>query len=512
MKQLLLFIATTTFNTIGYGQEVLRVQHGATFTVQTGATVTVMGDVNLENGSILANNGTITVKRNGTSGTGDWLDNAVTGYNYGTGTVVFNSTGIQNINSKGIFERIEVNNAGLQLASDISTNKWYLVNGKINTGPFHAIALNATALAIEADAANTNFANSWINGNLRRYITPATVNNYRFPVGTSTQSNELEMDNLTANALNNVTYMDAFFAPKAGTDAGLMLTESGTMYTSIHAAGVWHLVPDAVPSAGRYDLKVYVNGFAGLSNNQFAILRRQEGSVNGADWSVPPGSTLNPNGGAGRLATDGYARRNNLSTFSEFGIGLLNAPLPVTLTSFDAARLNKLRVKLTWETASEQNNKGFDVERRLEHETFFTVKGFVPSLATDGNSNAPLHYLFNDANGYGGISYYRLKQTDLDGRAHYTLIKAVRGEGTTEVSVMIWPNPNTGQFSIRIDGANGAKEAQLVDMNGRVVRKIPVQNQRQVNVDHLSVGTYFLSIPNAFGEGQHFTEKVMVVR
>jgi hypothetical protein len=512
MKKLLLFITILTCSFAGYAQEVLRVQNGAVLTVQNGAAMVVQGDVNLENGSTLSNNGTITITRNGAGGTGNWFDNAVTGYNYGTGTFIFNSTGNQTINSKGIFERIEVNSGGVDLASDINTNKWYLVNGKVNTGAFRAIALSTSALAIEPDPTNPNFGNGWINGNIRRYISPASVNNYRFPTGNSTQSNPVEMDNLTANALNNVTYMDAFFAPKAGSDAGLVVTESGTLYMSIHNGGVWHLVPNATPTAGRYNLKAYFNGFAGLSDNQFSILRRPEGSVNGADWAVPAGSSLYPNGGLGRKVSDGYAQRNNLSTFSEFGLGLTNAPLPVTLVAFDANRFNKTRVKLTWETASEQNNKGFEVERRLDNETSFSVKGFVASLAPAGNSATPLDYIYNDANGYGGISYYRLKQTDLDGRSHYSLIKAVRGEGTTEVSVMIWPNPNAGQFSIRIDGANSAKEAQILDMNGKLVQKMLIQNQKQVNINHLSVGTYILSIPNAFGEGQHFSEKVMVVR
>ncbi len=52
-----------------------------------------------------------------------------------------------------------------------------------------------------------------------------------------------ELGNLTADALNNVTYIDASFAPKAGTDAGLMLTEQGSAYISIHNGGIWHLTP-----------------------------------------------------------------------------------------------------------------------------------------------------------------------------------------------------------------------------------------------------------------------------
>ncbi|WP_315818063.1 hypothetical protein [Paraflavitalea speifideaquila] len=167
-------------------------------------------------------------------------------------------------------------------------------------------------MAIEPDPANTGFINGWFDGALRRYISPATINNYLFPIGNATQPSLAEMDNLTANPLNNITYIDAFFAPKAGTDAGLMATEQGSTYISIHNGGIWHLAPNTPPASGKYNLKLYLNAFGGLANNQFTILRRPEGSTNGADWSVPAGSNVNANGGPGRLAADGYALRNNL--------------------------------------------------------------------------------------------------------------------------------------------------------------------------------------------------------
>jgi hypothetical protein len=203
-------------------------------------------------------------------------------------------------------------------------------------------------------------------------------------------------------------YRHAFFAPKFGSDVGLVVTEGSSVYTGIHNGGIWHLNPDAAPGGGRLNLKLYFNGFTGLSDNTFTILHRTEGSSNAGDWMVPTGSSVNPKGGVGRKVSDGFAQRNNISTFSEFGLGILPAALPVTLTRFDANRLNKVKVNLTWETATEQNNKGFYVERRMDNENVFTSKDFVASLAPDGNSMNPVGYRYIDANGHGGISYYRL--------------------------------------------------------------------------------------------------------
>lgn len=485
------------------------VQSGAVLHVQNGAQVTAQGNITLANGSTLTNHGII--RMGNTSGlTADLTDNTASGYNYGGGSFVFTSTFDQVINTPNSFERIDMDGSSLTFSSNIVSNKWYLVKGVVHTGAFTAITPSTAQLAIEAGAGNTNFTNGWFDGRLRRYVSPAAVNSYQFPVGNITQPNVAELNNLTADALNNVTYIDAYFGPKAGTDAGIIVTEQGSAYIGVHNAGVWHLIPDAVPSSGKYQLRLYTNGFTGLDNNQFTILRRPEGSTSGADWSVPAGSTVNANGGAGRMAADGYALRNNLGGFSEFGIGLLATALPVKLTNFAVRRTTTHLVQVSWQTQTEQNNKGFEVECRADIETQFALKGTVPSKALHGNSTLSIDYSFTDANAYSGISYYRLKQIDLDGRAYYSLIKAVKGE--TSVNVLIWPNPNEGQFSIRLEGINDQREAQIININGRMVQKLTIKGSQPVNIRNLAPGTYVLSIPDAFGKGAHFKEKVMVVR
>lgn len=496
---------------IAHAQEVLRMQNAATLTIQTNAEVTIYGDVVLNNGSTLTNNGTIRTRRNG-SGTANWTDNTVTPYNHGTGRFIFNSTAVQNIISNNIFERIEMNGAGLSLASNISANKWYLIAGAISTGSFRAIALSNAQLAVEADAANPNFTNSWFNGNLRRYVNAAGVNNYLFPVGNATRVNVAEMDDLTATPLAGLSYVDALFGPKPGSDAGLAVSENGTSYVSVNSGGVWYLTPDATPSSGRYDLKLFFNGFTGLLDNRFAILARAQASSNAADWMVPPGSVLPPNGSPGRMVADGFARRNDIGSFGQFGIGELFAALPVTLANFDAVRLSRLKVKLEWQTTTEVNNKGFEIERRLENENSFTTLGFTTSKGADGNSTSKLDYTMTDPNGYGGVSYYRLKQIDKDGRGFYSLIKAVKGMGQTSVSILLWPNPSRGQFSIRLDGATDVKDAFITDASGKTMRRLKLRNNQQVNIQGLPAGSYIITVINAFGNGDDFREKVIVVK
>ena len=502
------FIYTGVFLLIGLsGYAQIHIQSGASLFIEPGASVTVEGNASLMDGSTLINNGIVTAGN--TSGLpANWVDQTVSSYHYGNGRFIFNATGNQSLSSSNTFEYIEMNGFGLTLGSNIGAHKWHLTNGIIHTGSFRATATSTEQSAMEPDATNVDFVNSWINGTVRRFISPAIVNNYIFPIGNADRSSPAEMDNLTTEPLN-VSFIDAFFTPKTGTDAGLVVTEQGSTYISINEGGIWHLAPDGEPSAGKYNLKLYFNGFTDLADNRFAILRRPEGSAQAADWSVPVGSSVNPNGGEGRMVADRYALRNNLSGFSEFGIGLVSTPLPIKLTVFNAKRETSMQVLLTWETETEQNNRGFEIERRLDFETEFTPRGFVNSRALNGNSSDVLHYAYPDENDYSNITYYRLRQLDIDGRASYSAIKAVKGVYSVDVS--IFPNPSKGQFSILLKGARSQKEAFIMDISGKIVRKLFIPGNRQLNVSNLNAGTYVLIIPNAFGEGADFREKIIVV-
>jgi hypothetical protein len=507
-----LLISTAIMNN-AVAQNVMKVQSGAVITVQNGAELNIQGGINFDDGSILNNAGIIRLVQNGANGAADWIDNTVTAYHYGTGKVILNGTGGHLISSKNTFQQIDVDAGGnATLGSDILANKWYLKTGKVITSSFKAIALGAAQLSVEADPSNINFASSWFNGNLRRFITPATVNTYTFPVGDAAKVNRAVMENLTATSLTNLNYIDASFGPKPGNDVGLIASENGQYYISVNNGGVWYLTPDAVPSAGKYDLLLYFNGFSGLSDNMFTILRRPDASSAAVDWVVPAATNVPSSNLPGRTVSSGFARRNNIGTFSQFGLGQLSSPLPVTLMDFDARRLSKLKVQVNWQTLFEQNNHGFEVERRLDGESVFTTIGFVLSKAENGNSNRQIDYTFTDANGYAGISYYRLKQVDKDARFTYTHIKAVKGMGETQVSVMLFPNPNKGQFTIRLDGVNRSFDGVIMDVNGKIVKQVRLSNNNNIDISGLTAGTYLISIPDVFGPGESFTEKVLVIK
>jgi len=512
-KKTLLFLIAVLLSANLQAQEVLRVQNGAVMSIQNGTSLTITGGMMLEKGSTVANSGKISLLRNSVAGEADWVDSTEDPYEYGSGTVAFNSIGSHVILSVNTFQRIEMDAGGLQLAGDIKASQWYLIKGRISTGNFRAIALSSSDSAVKADARNENFVHSWFDGRLRRSFNSNSATTFFFPLGDPQKANLAVLDNLKTAPLNNISFIDASFGARPGTDDGLVVKENGTAFTMVNGAGVWYITPDKEPTQGRYDLLLYLDGFTGLEDNSFSILRRPDSSTAAADWEVPEASMLSEPAKPGRTVAGGYARRNNISSFSQYGIGMASAPLPVTLIDFKAYRINKAEVGLLWQTKIESNNKGFDVERRLDTDTAFSFSGTVPSGAPGGNSSTVLNYSYTDANDYTGISYYRLKQTDLDGHYTYSLIKAVTGiGGASGISVLLYPNPNHGQFTIRIDGTFDTHYVRIIDEKGAIIKNMLLKGNTSLSVTGLRPGAYIVQIPDAFGRGQSFAEKVLVVQ
>jgi hypothetical protein len=183
-------------------------------------------------------------------------------------------------------------------------------------------------------------------------------------------------------------------------------------------------------------------------------------------------------------------------------------PLPVTLSSFSASR-NGGNVNLKWETATEENNKGFNIQRNSGRG--WTDVGFVPSKANGGNSDAKLSYDFVDKNSERVVTQYRLRQEDRDGKYKVSEIRTVRGEAQ-ESRVMVYPNPsNDGSINVLFDDARGNRDLILSDMNGRVVKQFRSVTANNLRIDNLMPGVYSLRIVNQ-ANGKASIEKVVINR
>jgi hypothetical protein len=333
MKKILLLNTFLLLLCFARGQEVIKIQNGGSLMIQSGTDLHLQGGITLENGSSLVNNGNLFLKNNIVSNISNWTDNSVINALTGTGIVIFNSTHPQQFTGPTSFYTVYINTDQLTINNDLSiTNLLRLIKGKINTTNYVVALVNTAPSSLENDVINTNYANSWVNGNLRRSIATNT-GSYDFPVGNSERSNLLKFLN---NNLTGPTSLTSSFIPKPGTDAGLNVVENGNAYTAVNNGGVWKLVPNTAATGGNYALHAYFNGFTGLLDNRFGILRRPDASTNAADWIVPTGSLLEPLNGAGRKVSDGFARRFNISDFSQLGIGEFNLPTPCEITGQSA--------------------------------------------------------------------------------------------------------------------------------------------------------------------------------
>ncbi|PJJ61095.1 T9SS type A sorting domain-containing protein [Hymenobacter chitinivorans] len=168
-------------------------------------------------------------------------------------------------------------------------------------------------------------------------------------------------------------------------------------------------------------------------------------------------------------------------------------PLPVELVSF-TAKVRDNSVVLNWATASETNNRGFEVQRSSDAKTFTTID-FKQGA---GTATTRTKYEAIDTKPLAGVSYYRLKQIDEDGTASYSKTLAVTTK-LTEVSV--YPNPTQGADVVNIALPSGTTEGLLVritDLSGRQIRQARLSSQGELSTQDLKPGTYIIVV----GEGE----------
>ncbi|MBK9016593.1 MAG: T9SS type A sorting domain-containing protein [Saprospiraceae bacterium] len=130
----------------------------------------------------------------------------------------------------------------------------------------------------------------------------------------------------------------------------------------------------------------------------------------------------------------------------DVGITAGEAPLPIELTHF-AASVQVQDVQLRWQTASEQNNAGFDIQRS-EDGTSFRSLAWVEGKGTTTDLQ---EYLYDDKNLREGMTYYyRLRQVDYDGQFDFSPVVTVTVGGKGAVAGEFYPNPTEGG-TVRLD-------------------------------------------------------------
>jgi acetyl esterase/lipase len=166
-----------------------------------------------------------------------------------------------------------------------------------------------------------------------------------------------------------------------------------------------------------------------------------------------------------------------------------SAPLPVTLTEFDV-RLAGGEVRISWKTSWEQNNHHFSIERSTDGDHFSNI-GEVLALNQSSGGN----YVYIDKNPSADKNYYRLWQTDLDGKKTMLGIRELLIDRGLR-SLVLYPNPASDHFMLGINQPSaGPLTVQIINAQGKMVQRVQYVKlagywQQRISIAQLPPGIY----------------------
>lgn len=461
----------------------LTISNGVAVTAQLSTnSLTVKNNVLINSGTLNANALNITLG-------GNWTNSGT--FTASTGTVTFNSnTAAQTLTGATTFYNLIINNTfatSPQITlgmNTTATNNLTMTRGNINLAGFTMTLGTAAATPGTLSHAGAS-TNGWIyGGNFTRWFNTATIADGAlaglFPMGNSgtdfrpfrvsapatapTTGGTITLSHTSATTVSTVSFMDDI----------LIVRRHNAFWTSATGNGL---------AGGTYNLRAEGTGFgtiAAVSGLRLTLI----GSVVGTP-GVNAGTTSNPQMNRTGLALAGLS--NNFYIGSVDGV---NSPLPIELLSFNA-KCNNGNVNIIWTTTSETNNDYFTIERSNDGINFEAI-GKIDGA---DNSSHPINYSFDDVEPLTGTSYYRLKQTDFDGKYKYFNPVAVDCNNNNLSNINIFPNPNTGNFIIR--GFKQDADLTIYNSLGETILLTKINSvnaQVEIDLSNQPCGIYFIIV------------------
>jgi len=176
------------------------------------------------------------------------------------------------------------------------------------------------------------------------------------------------------------------------------------------------------------------------------------------------------------------------------------APLPVTGLKLEGTRISAQHAKLDWQTLAEYNSKGFVLERRsLTDPLRFDSISFT---AGQGTSYGKTKYSYVDPNSSSVVTYYRVREVDLDGNSTYSNVVSIAGV-ESGLTVYVAPNPGTSAttgFYI-ISTSSSSAGFTVANIPGSILLrkdKVALSGNTYISLAgyHLSRGLYILTVFN----------------
>lgn len=227
-----------------------------------------------------------------------------------------------------------------------------------------------------------------------------------------------------------------------------------------------------------------------LADYNFTLVGNEPGLVAlySFDQGIPSGTNSNlitavdntSNNNHGTLAN--FALTGSLSNFTAHS----QITLPVNFTSFTATRVDD-QVLLKWQTAQEENSRDYSIERSSDGSRYTDIG----TVAAAGNSSTATNYSFTDIAPATGLNYYRLKETDLDGKFMYSVVKTVTFP-TSAVQQLSWSI--IGSKAAQLDLTHGSNEFYtLMDISGRTLAQGQFSSGKLI-LNQLAGGLYVVKV------------------
>src|SRR5258708_14926647 len=407
-----------------------------------------------------------------------------------------------------------LNNAGGKLTVELSS---YLAVPTINNG---TVTFQQSSALQGATLTNNSTAN-WIN-NVYLLSSAIFINNNSLSVTgpvnvptstTGTLTNAAGGVIFLTDATANLAVASAITFTNSGTVKGFGTADfatttgssTGTIAPGNNTPAKLTITPASGAGTPTYALKLFPGGgtpTAGTTYDQLA--------VSGAGAVSFAASTLTVTDAASGDALNTVYTLLTVPAGSISALpGTVNLPpslgsLTNTGTSITATRIVVLplnwgsftvmadggQAHLSWTTLQESNTARFTIERSADGVSYTAIG----TVAAKGNSSTVSSYSFTDANpSQHGFNYYRLAETDLDGKSNYSLIRVINFGKGNSVTVQTSPNPVKDLLNIVVQEDNIT--ILLSDMSGRTLKTLRLaQGFHQTSIGDLTKGVYQLTI------------------
>ena len=483
--------ASTNSSTVAFGGNSLTINSaGMSFyhvtvranTSTLGNNLSVKGNLTINGtGILVAGAKTINLS-------GNWNDRGTAGFTEATSAVNFNGTALQTITSPGgeNFTNLTSNNTGtgIQLINSATvTTSLTMTQGNID--------LNGNALTLGLSVANSGTlgytAGSMLGtGSFTRWFKAVTIADGSvtglFPMGTAIDNRSFYISAPSASPTTGGTIAVAYTNATTNTNAPGYMDGASTIM--VRKDLNWTVTTGNGLAGGTYDLEVQGTGF-GIIGNVSDLRLTLAGGVVGSP-GTNAGTTTIP-----QINRTGLTLANLSNSFYIGSVNAVNSPLPITLVSFTASVVGG-NVKLDWETTAEINNDYFTIQRSRDGAKWESIQ----QVAGSGSSSAVSTYTTYDPTPYIGKSYYRLIQTDLDGKQAYSSICSVNIQNEFS-NITVSPNPATTNVLITFP-ITGKYEVFLLNDAGQLMSNpaLLTGNRLELNVSNIKAGIYFIHISN----------------